>query len=110
MNGGNGLIVDAAADLSANGADFADQSRGVAPDAQLTAVVMIPADGYLFEAESRQMRDRQVFDIEAEALNRRGFRQRATDAHAKRLEAALRIPERQLGREPDDQIDNPPPR
>src|SRR5437016_3090022 len=43
------------------------------------------------------MREIDQLDIEPEPIYLRGFNQRATDAHAKSFETALRVPEGQRG-------------
>src|SRR5262249_46114100 len=45
------------------------------------------------------------FDIESEAINASGFKNRATNFEAKRLEPALSIPERQTGRQTHQQVE-----
>src|SRR5689334_1143454 len=106
--GGNGLVVDAALHLATDSADLFQKARRVAHDAQLAALIMVPTHGYLFQAKLREISDVQVFHIEAEAFDGRGFDDRAADVHTKCLEAALRIPEWKPRRQAHDEIDNAP--
>src|SRR5262245_13468294 len=54
------------------------------------------------------MRQIDQLNIEPEPINLRRFDQRAADAHAEGLEAALRVPERQSGRQPHYQVEHAP--
>ena len=65
---------------------------------------MVPADRNLTQAQLGQMRQINQFNVETEAIDLRRLYQRPADTHPKSLEAALRVPKRKCGSEPDYQI------
>src|SRR5436309_7528751 len=106
--GGDGRIIQAASRLAANQAHFIEHPPAIARDFQLAALDVIPAHGYLAQREFSEIGQINQLDIEAEAINRRGLNEGATDVHPKSLEAALRVPEGQACGEPDDEIEDTP--
>ena len=67
---------------------------------------MIPAHRNFAQSQSGSLRQIEQFDVESETFDARGLENRSARIEPERLESALRVPKRQPGCEPHDEIKN----
>ena len=70
------------------------------------AFVMVPANGNFAQTQSRLMREIEQLDVECEPDDLRGFKNGTTNFKTKSLETSLRVPKRQAGGKPHQQVEN----
>src|ERR1043165_4633304 len=106
MNGANRGVVNATPRLLPDKAHFTQHPKTVARQTHRTAFVVIPTHRHFLQSQPCAKSEIQQFDVKSEAIDRCGFDQRPAHAHAKRLEATLRIPERQTRCQAHREIEN----
>ena len=106
MYGAKCGVVNSAARLLPYQSHLVQHLETVADDVDLAALVVVPAHGDLFQIQTGAKREVQQFHIETKAVHRCCFNEGPAHAHTKRLEATLRVPERQTCREAYDEVEN----
>src|SRR5213075_166020 len=106
VHGANGRVVNTASSLLPNQAHLIQHFETVADHADFASLVMVPAHGDFFQSQARAKSQIKQLHVKPEAIDSRGFHQRPANTHAKGFETTLRVPERQTGRQADDEIEN----
>src|ERR1041385_8813058 len=91
----NRRVVNSAARLLPDQPHFIQHLETIAEQGHLAAFVVIPAHRHFLQSQPRAVRDVKQLDVKTKPIDRGCLDERATHAHAKRLEPALRVPERQ---------------
>src|SRR4029077_6461194 len=85
---------------------FAKHAQAVAEKADFAALGMVPSHWNFANLQTGPMRAIKQLHVEREAFDPRRFKNRTARLEAKRFKSALRVPERQSGAEPHEQIKN----
>ena len=104
----DGFAVNSTIDLLPDLLDLAKHAEAVAPNRDFASRIMVPPHGYFPQSQSGQLRNIEQFDVETESIDGGGLDYGTARAQAKRLEAALRIPEGQSRHQSHGQIKDPP--
>src|SRR5205814_5722037 len=85
---------------------LAQHAQTVAEKANFTALSVVPTHWNFADPQTGPMREIKQLDVEREAFDPRRFKNRSARLQAKRFKSALRVPKRQSGGEPHQQIKN----
>jgi len=90
--------------MSAQRDHFAQHAQTVAQKTNFAALSVVPTHWNFANPQIGPMREIKQLHVEREALDPRRFKNRSACLQAKRFKSALRIPKRQSGGEPHQQI------
>src|SRR5882757_11119004 len=92
--------------MSAQRDHFAQHSQAVAQKTNFASFSVVPTHWNFANPQTGPMREIKQLDVEREAFDPRRFKNWSARLEAKRFKSALRVPKRQSGSEPHQQIKN----
>src|SRR5712691_2679045 len=106
MHGLDRVIVNSAACLLAYQSHLAKHLKTVTQHVDLAAFIMVPANWYFLHSQPGASCHVEQFNVETETIDGCSFDDGTADAHTKRFETALCVPEGKTGCQPHNEVEN----